>query len=44
MEEIDFVPGRDGGRAPAGGYNFGWDVFEGRSSYEGGRRRGTCPR
>src|ERR687895_220616 len=36
VEEIDFVPGRDGGRAPAGGYNFGWDVFEGRSSYEGG--------
>jgi glucose/arabinose dehydrogenase len=36
-EEVDFVPGRDGGGAPAGGYNFGWDVFEGRSSYEGGR-------
>src|SRR5918998_421535 len=36
VEEIDFVPGRDGGRAPAGGYNFGWDVFEGRNSYEGG--------
>jgi glucose/arabinose dehydrogenase len=36
VEEIDFVPGRDGGRAPPGGYNFGWDVFEGRSSYEGG--------
>lgn len=40
IEEIDFVPGRDGGRAPAGGYNFGWDVFEGRNSYEGGRARG----
>ena len=39
-EEIDFVPGGDGGRAPAGGYNFGWDVFEGRSSYEGGRAPG----
>jgi glucose/arabinose dehydrogenase len=37
VEEIDFVPGRDGGRAPTGGYNFGWDVFEGRNSYEGGR-------
>src|ERR687892_1454754 len=36
-EEIDFVPGGDGGRAPAGGYNFGWGVFEGRRSYEGGR-------
>jgi glucose/arabinose dehydrogenase len=40
IEEIDFVPGRDGGRAPTGGYNFGWDVFEGRNSYEGGRARG----
>ena len=36
VEEIDFVPGREGGRAPAGGYNFGWDVFEGRNSYESG--------
>jgi glucose/arabinose dehydrogenase len=42
-EEIDFVPGRDGGRAPTGGYNFGWDVFEGRSSYEGGRAPGHVP-
>jgi glucose/arabinose dehydrogenase len=40
VEEIDFVPGRDGGRVPAGGYNFGWDVFEGRNSYEGGRAPG----
>jgi glucose/arabinose dehydrogenase len=40
IEEIDFVPGRDGGRAPAGGYNFGWDVFEGRNGYEGGRAPG----
>jgi glucose/arabinose dehydrogenase len=43
VEEIDFVPGRGGGRAPAGGYNFGWDVFEGRSSYEGGRAAGHVP-
>jgi glucose/arabinose dehydrogenase len=43
IEEIDFVPGRDGGRAPAGGYNFGWDVFEGRDSYEGGRAPGHVP-
>jgi glucose/arabinose dehydrogenase len=43
VEEIDFVPGRDGGRAPAGGYNFGWDVFEGRSSYEGGSAPGHVP-
>jgi glucose/arabinose dehydrogenase len=43
IEEIDFVPGGDGGRQPAGGYNFGWDVFEGRSSYEGGRAPGHVP-
>ena len=31
VEEIDFVPNRRGrGRAPRGGYNFGWSVFEGR--------------
>ena len=39
IEEIDFVPGRSGGRAPGGGYNFGWDTFEGRNRYE----RGTAP-
>ena len=43
IEEIDFVPGRDGGRAPAGGYNFGWDVFEGRNSFEGGTAPGHVP-
>jgi glucose/arabinose dehydrogenase len=31
IEEIDFVPGRSGARQPRGGYNFGWDSFEGRS-------------
>jgi glucose/arabinose dehydrogenase len=40
IEEIDFVPGRSGGRAPAGGYNFGWDTFEGRSRYESGSAPG----
>jgi glucose/arabinose dehydrogenase len=40
IEEIDFVPGGDGGRQPPGGYNFGWDVFEGRSTFEGGRAPG----
>jgi glucose/arabinose dehydrogenase len=40
VEEVSFVPGRDGGRQPPGGYNFGWDVFEGRSTYEGGRAPG----
>jgi glucose/arabinose dehydrogenase len=43
FEEIDFVPGRDGGRQPRGGYNFGWSVFEGRSPYNGGRARGHVP-
>jgi glucose/arabinose dehydrogenase len=40
IEEIDYVPGRSGGRPPRGGYNFGWDVFEGRSSYESGSAPG----
>ena len=39
-EEIDFVPGRSGGRVPRGGYNFGWDAFEGRSRYESGSAPG----
>jgi glucose/arabinose dehydrogenase len=44
VEEIDFVPGRDGSdRTPRGGYNFGWSVFEGRSPYNGGRARGHVP-
>ena len=42
IEEIDYVPG-PGGAAPRGGYNFGWDVFEGRDSYEGGRAPGHVP-
>jgi glucose/arabinose dehydrogenase len=40
IEEIDFVPGRRGGRAPSGGFNFGWDTFEGRNRYEGGTAPG----
>jgi glucose/arabinose dehydrogenase len=36
VEEVDFVRGRSGGRQPRGGYNFGWDSFEGRSRYEAG--------
>ncbi len=43
IEEIDFVPGRSGGRAPRGGYNFGWDTFEGRNRYEDGRAPGHVP-
>jgi glucose/arabinose dehydrogenase len=42
VEEIDYVPGRSG-RTPRGGYNFGWDVFEGRDRYEGGSARGYVP-
>jgi glucose/arabinose dehydrogenase len=40
IEEIDYVPGRAGGRPPRGGYNFGWDAFEGRSRYESGSAPG----
>jgi glucose/arabinose dehydrogenase len=43
VEEVDFVPGRAGGRPPRGGYNFGWDVFEGRSRFEPGRAPGHVP-
>jgi glucose/arabinose dehydrogenase len=42
VEEIDYVPGRSG-QPPRGGYNFGWDVFEGRDRYEGGTARGHVP-
>jgi glucose/arabinose dehydrogenase len=42
IEEIDYVPGRSG-RPPRGGYNFGWDVFEGRDRYEGGSAAGHLP-
>jgi glucose/arabinose dehydrogenase len=43
IEEIDFVPGRSGGRQPRGGYNFGWDTFEGRNRYESGSAPGHVP-
>jgi glucose/arabinose dehydrogenase len=44
VEEIDFVPNRRGrGRAPRGGYNFGWNVFEGRSRYSSGSAPGHVP-
>src|SRR3954447_19282721 len=36
IEEIDFIRGRSGARQPAGGYNFGWDTFEGRKRFESG--------
>ena len=43
VEEIDYLPGRSGGRQPRGGTNFGWDAFEGRSRYEGGSAPGHVP-
>ena len=44
VEEIDFVPNRRGrGRAPRGGYNFGWNIFEGRSRYSSGSAPGHVP-
>jgi glucose/arabinose dehydrogenase len=43
IEEIDFIRGRSGGRQPKGGYNFGWDTFEGRSRYESGSAPGHIP-
>jgi glucose/arabinose dehydrogenase len=43
IEEIDFVPSRSGGRQPRGGYNFGWDSFEGRNRYESGSAPGHIP-
>jgi hypothetical protein len=42
VEEIDYVKNRRGkGKAPGGGYNFGWPKFEGRSRYEGGAAPGA---
>jgi glucose/arabinose dehydrogenase len=43
VEEIDYTPGRGHTRAPRAGENFGWDVWEGRSRYEGGTARGYVP-
>ena len=43
VEEVDFIPGRSSGRQPRGGYNFGWDSFEGRSRYESGSAPGHLP-
>ena len=40
VEEIDFV--RNGrGRAPRGGYNFGWNIWEGNSRYSPGSAPGN---
>lgn len=40
IEEIDFAAGRSGGRQPRGGFNFGWDTFEGRKRFEDGTAPG----
>jgi glucose/arabinose dehydrogenase len=40
VEEIDYVPS-SGGKPPRGGYNFGWDTFEGRNRYESGSAPGA---
>ena len=41
IEEIDYVPNRRRGRrAPRGGQNFGWSIFEGRARF----RSGLAPR
>jgi len=38
IEEVDFVRNRRGrGRAPRGGYNFGWPIFEGRRRLQSSR-------
>jgi glucose/arabinose dehydrogenase len=41
VEEIDFVRnGRGSGHAPRGGYNFGWNIWEGNSRYSPGTAPG----
>jgi glucose/arabinose dehydrogenase len=40
-EEVDFLKRRRGRRAPRGGQNFGWPVYEGRHHFSGGRLRGA---
>src|SRR5215207_1424978 len=39
VQEIDYIPS-PAGKPPRGGSNFGWDVYEGRSSYESGSAPG----
>jgi glucose/arabinose dehydrogenase len=41
VEEVDYVLRRRGRRAPRGGQNFGWPVYEGRHHFSGGRLRGA---
>jgi glucose/arabinose dehydrogenase len=43
VEEVDYVPTRRRGRPPPGGYNFGWNVFEGRRRYSAGGAPGHVP-
>jgi glucose/arabinose dehydrogenase len=41
VEEVDSVKRRRSRRAPRGGQNFGWPVYEGRHHFSGGRLRGA---
>jgi glucose/arabinose dehydrogenase len=44
VEEVNFVANEPGGnRAPDGGYNFGWNVFEGSRRYRAGSAPGHVP-
>ena len=44
VEEIDYVRNRRGaGKAPRGGYNFGWSLFEGRARFRSGSAPGHVP-
>lgn len=43
VEEVDYVVAKRRGRAPRGGYNFGWSVFEGTQRFRGGQAPGHRP-
>jgi len=43
VEEVSLLPFRRAAGRPRGGANLGWDVFEGRSTYEGGSAPGHLP-
>jgi glucose/arabinose dehydrogenase len=42
-EEVNFLSASRRARRPRGGVNFGWDVFEGRRSFEPGSAPGHVP-
>jgi glucose/arabinose dehydrogenase/putative cell wall-binding protein len=43
VEEVDHLPGRAGGAVPAGGTNFGWNVWEGTRRFADGEAPGHVP-